>query len=189
MAIMTRFLRLVKADVHGVMDQIEDKELLLKQHFREMEEDLTKKEATVKRMTSVLESLKKEHDGIEKEIERLDADIDTAIRKEKDDIARFLIRKRQPLPGRLNAAAEKIAGYEKDLATNRNCLEQQRKQYEELKIRSSACFEQLRRKESETCFGSDLFNGSDGSCFNYGVSNEEIEMELIRRKEKIGGVS
>ena len=32
MGIMTRIMRLCKADLHGVMDQLEDKELLLKQY-------------------------------------------------------------------------------------------------------------------------------------------------------------
>ena len=45
MGIMTRMLRLCKADVHGVMDQLEDKGLLLKQYLREMETSLGHKGA------------------------------------------------------------------------------------------------------------------------------------------------
>ena len=37
MGILSRVVRLCKADLHGVMDQMEDKELLLKQHLREMQ--------------------------------------------------------------------------------------------------------------------------------------------------------
>ena len=33
MSIMTRFVRIFKADIHGVMDQLEDKGLLLKQYL------------------------------------------------------------------------------------------------------------------------------------------------------------
>jgi phage shock protein A len=45
MAILTRIFRLFKADIHGIMDQIEDQGLLLKQHLRDMEESLVQKEA------------------------------------------------------------------------------------------------------------------------------------------------
>ena len=34
MGIMTRFMRLCKADMHGVIDRLEDKGLLLKQYLR-----------------------------------------------------------------------------------------------------------------------------------------------------------
>jgi len=45
MGIMTRFTRIFKADIHGVMDQIENKELILKQGLREMEASLAKNKA------------------------------------------------------------------------------------------------------------------------------------------------
>ena len=43
MGVMTRIFRLFKADLHGVMDQVEDKTLLLKQCVREMEGSLQEK--------------------------------------------------------------------------------------------------------------------------------------------------
>ena len=50
MGIMTRLIKICKADVHGVMDQLEDKALLLKQHLRDMQETLTAKETELKKM-------------------------------------------------------------------------------------------------------------------------------------------
>ena len=44
MGIMSRMLRLWKADLHGVMDQLEDKALVLKQYLREMEVSLKQKQ-------------------------------------------------------------------------------------------------------------------------------------------------
>ena len=52
MGIMTRMLRLCKADVHGVMDQLEDKGLLLKQYLREMETSLGHKEQQISGLSS-----------------------------------------------------------------------------------------------------------------------------------------
>ncbi|MBT8331851.1 MAG: hypothetical protein KJP06_05930, partial [Deltaproteobacteria bacterium] len=48
MALLTRLIRLFKADLHGVVDQIENQELLLKQHLRDMQTALIKKEAKLK---------------------------------------------------------------------------------------------------------------------------------------------
>jgi phage shock protein A len=48
MGILTRIVRICKADIHGVMDHIEDQGLLLKQHLRDMEKALSEKEAGLK---------------------------------------------------------------------------------------------------------------------------------------------
>ena len=40
MGLFSRITRLCRSDLHGVMDQLEDKNLLLKQYLREMEEAL-----------------------------------------------------------------------------------------------------------------------------------------------------
>ena len=45
MSILTRMIRLCKADIHGVMDEMENKELMLKQHLRDMEEALEAKKS------------------------------------------------------------------------------------------------------------------------------------------------
>ena len=52
MGIITRFIRVCKADIHGVMDQLEDKDLLLKQHLRDMEVELSRKEARIRRLVA-----------------------------------------------------------------------------------------------------------------------------------------
>ena len=48
MGIATRITKIFKADIHGVMDQIEDQGLMLKQHLRDMEEALIQKKAQLK---------------------------------------------------------------------------------------------------------------------------------------------
>ena len=49
MGIASRIVKIFKADIHGVMDQLEDPGLLLKQYLREMEEALNQKEAKLAR--------------------------------------------------------------------------------------------------------------------------------------------
>ncbi|MBW1694925.1 MAG: PspA/IM30 family protein, partial [Deltaproteobacteria bacterium] len=50
MGVFTRIVRICKADIHGVMDQLEDQGLLLKQHLRDMEKALSQKEARLKKL-------------------------------------------------------------------------------------------------------------------------------------------
>ena len=97
MAIITRMIRLFKADIHGVMDQIEDQGLLLKQHLRDMEASLIRKETGLKKMVLAREHAQQAFKKGQKECDNLEADLEIAINKEKDDIARMLIKKLKPL--------------------------------------------------------------------------------------------
>ncbi len=76
MAILTRLMKLFKADIHGVMDQLENQGLLLKQHLRDMEESLGQKEARLKKMLLSRNLAQQDHDKSEKETENLEQDLE-----------------------------------------------------------------------------------------------------------------
>ena len=97
MAIIARIVKIFKADIHGVMDQLEDRGLLLKQHLRDMEEALNHKQAKLRKMTAPHNQGQKDLAGYKQQWEALDHDLTVAVRKNKDDIARMLIRKMKPL--------------------------------------------------------------------------------------------
>ncbi len=91
MGIMTRFLSLCKADIHGLIDQMEDKNLLLKQCLRDMEEELGHREERLRKMVASREQVQRELEKYSRECEKLDEDLGVAIDKDKDVIARLLI--------------------------------------------------------------------------------------------------
>ena len=93
MAIMSRIVRLFKADLHGVMDQIEDRPLLYRQYLREMEAALQVKSARWELLKDNLRQLTEAQEEARAEIARIEADLDLALNQNRDDAARFLIRK------------------------------------------------------------------------------------------------
>lgn len=97
MSLMSRLLRLCKADAHGVMDQLEDRGLLLKQYLREMEESLDQKTRQMVALTERLDRLAAQVAHRSEEMQQLEPDLNLALAKEKDDIARMLIRRRRSL--------------------------------------------------------------------------------------------
>jgi phage shock protein A len=97
MALFTRIIRLFKADIHGIMDQIEDQGLLLKQYLRDMEESLNQKEAQFKKMVHSRDQAQQAYQTGKKETANLEQDLEVAIKKDRDDIARMLIKKLKPL--------------------------------------------------------------------------------------------
>jgi phage shock protein A len=180
MAIMTRFLRLCKADVHGVMDQLEDKGLLLKQHLREMESALDQKE---RQLAALALRIGRLSGGIRQHIEEMDKleqDLNLALGKEKDDIARMLIRRRRMLESTCSQLKARMETMSQEKTQLEETLSQQRLQYETLKTQADAYCHRI-PKVPEACER----HLSPGSVYPQGPSEEEIELELLRRKEAL----
>jgi phage shock protein A len=180
MAIMTRLLRLWKADMHGIMDQLEDKALLLKQCLREMESSLRQKQAHLEQLQKNAEQLGSDQANRVQEQERLETDIALAVRKEKDEIARMLIRKRMLLETtyaglerqrrHLGEAAQRLA----------QTIAEQQGQFEQLKIKAAAFCRQAEHQVVEDL--ASLWTEPVGPA---PATEEEVELELLRRKEAL----
>ncbi len=182
MGIMTRFMKLCKADIHGVMDQLEDKGLLLKQYLRDMEEELGRKEARVRKMVASREQAERDHDRYTQECEKLDRDIEAAISKDKDDIARLLIRKLKPLAYHCDELGRHLQNLAREISQYRECIEEQRLQYEQLQLRSKEYFNRMEREEWAKTISNRTPSVVAGE-----PSEGEVELELLKRKEATKG--
>lgn len=187
MGIMTRILRLWKADIHGVMDQLEDKELLLKQYLREMENDLQKKEGRVQQLADASRKINNDLCTRRQEIDKLEKDLMLALRKENDEIAKTLIRKQRIELKHCEHLQQqcKILTEEKEQLSE--LLDEQRLQYASLKAKAATYRCQGQNNsftEADTIF-SEASNA-------FTVGEDEIDLELMRRKEtfqKEGGAA
>lgn len=182
MAILTRMIRLFKADIHGVMDQIEDQGLLLKQHLRDMQASLVLKETQLKKMGLAMEQAQQEFKKGQKECDTLELDLEVAIKKEKDDIARMLIKKLKPLTHIQSERSNHIELLNRDFVEFKENIDQQRLQYEQLKQKATEYFHRIEKQNQENTWLSTPidFRAHD-------LSAEEIELELLQRKEAIKG--
>ena len=183
MGIMTRVVRIFKADVHGVMDRLEDQELLLKQHLRDMAEALNLKEVKLNKMLVSRKQMQQEYDKYHQQSEAMDQDLAIAIQKNKDDIARMLIRKINPLNNLRDELGNHIRTLDEEISDRRNRLDQQRLQYEQLKNRSLDFFHKTQVQEWRHDLAEEVPGGKFGE-----LSEEEIELELLKRKEALGTV-
>jgi phage shock protein A len=180
MGIATRVLKICKADIHGMMDQLEDKGLLLKQYLRDMKEALEHKEARLKKLNVSLSQARRERDNYNQEIEKLEQDLETAIKKAKDTISRLLIRKIKSLTRLRDDIDRYVHALDQQMGQFKDCIDQQRIQYAQLKIRATEYFHPTDQKEWEKT--QPTF--PPGRTYP-APSDEEIELELIQRKEAI----
>ena len=178
MAIIARIANMFRADIHGVMDRLENQELLLKQHLRDMKEALNFKEAKLQKMKTSRDQRMQDLNRYKQQRETLEHDLTMAVRKDKDDIARMLIRKVKPLENLHEELSRHVRALEEEIDQFERHLQLQRLKYEELKNRSTEYLQktQLQKWEKET-FDPVSFNG-------YGeLSEQEVELELLKRKE------
>jgi phage shock protein A len=180
MGVFSRMFRLCKADLHGVMDQLEDKSLLLKQYLREMQESLKFKEARLEQINGSCRQFQRDLDQRNNESQKLEQDLDLAVRKEKDEIARMLIRKRRTLQGGCEQLQQQLETLMEEKVKIAETLEQQRLQYDQLKVKAAAfCRNAEQHRLEEPMAGMD-------AAFSWQTpSEEEIELELLQRKEAV----
>ncbi len=182
MAILARIFRLFKADIHGVMDQIEDQGLLLKQHLRDMEESLVHKDAGLKQMRFARDQARRDYEKGIKESNKLEQDLEVAIQKDRDDIARMLIKKLKPLTHIQSQRSSHIDRLNHEIEQFKENIEQQRLQYERLRQQAADFFDRTAKPN-----GDYSWPAMPADFCVHDISAEEVELELLQRKEALKG--
>jgi phage shock protein A len=161
--LIDRIATLLRADAHGVVEALEERALLLKQSVRDAELALLEKQARVAALA-------------EEEARALDEDVVLALAGEREDLARFAIRRLLPLRRELAALEREGAA----LAASRGALADevatQQEQLEDLRGRVRTRLAESRGAgEADPAFGSPP------------VDDAEVELELLRRRGAAGG--
>jgi phage shock protein A len=179
MGIASRLIRLCKADLHGVMDQIEDRELLLKQYLREMEEALAVKKAHLERLMARRTRAERDLVSYRDKVGALEEDIALAVAREKDDIARMLIRRKYPLCQGVENLETRRHHLQVEIDAAEEAFTGQVAAHEQVR-RQAAAFDGGRRADSEPTPGRRNPGASHAA-----PSDAEIELELLQCQEAL----
>ena len=176
MGIITRMIHIFKADIHGVMDSLEDKHLLVKQHLREMEERLARDKVNLDELVRGKENALKNQSRYQAKNDRLEQDITHAIEKGRDDTARLLIRKQKHIEEACERLAEEIHRCEEEIRSLGEGLEARQATYDHLKLKAETFL------QTKVC-GEPWKDDPMAPCFY--VSDAEIDLELMLRKDEL----
>jgi phage shock protein A len=122
----------------------------------------------------------------EAEVQKLGGDLDLALHKEKDDIARLLIRKRRSLDGSCDQLKHQIEALTKENDRLSETLARQRLHYDGLKLKVTAFRQQAQAAGYADAIAFDEAIAPEGSPQPWGApTEEEIELELLQRKEAL----
>ena len=176
-----RVARLVRADAHGVVSALEDRSLLLEQHMREAELAVASLRARHEVLVEEDARLRRALDAERAQAAALDEDIALALAGGKDELARFALR-------RLLACRKRAAALDAEL--QRGTAE--RGQAAERLAAQSRALEELRervRGHRARAAARCVAESSAPAGLGVSVADEEVEIELLRRRNAAGGVA
>ena len=172
---LTRRLRtLLRADAHGVVESLEERSLLLKQHLREAEIELGRKRARLEALAEEEKRIGEELERVQKERDAADADAALAIDQDNEELARFALRKWIPLRDQAESLVEERRRRGEERETLAARIELQEQNFDALRRRIRAELAQDRDREDAEA---ELWPAPT-------VADEEIELELLRRRRE-----
>ena len=178
MALINRISRLFKADVHAVLDQIEEPEALLKQAIRDMEDELAAAEQRVALCAHDQDALSVRKRELESAVSDIGTQLDLCFESGKEDLARGQIRKRleaERLLKRLNA---KHAANEAYLDEQRTLLKENQETLEGLRQKA----ELFASRAPTHLEGGSEFDDISWMTREMTVGDDEVEIEFLREQ-------
>lgn len=177
MPLITRVSRLFRADLHAVLDRLEEPDVLLRHAVREMEEALAQDERRLRLLEHDHEQLTTRIRDLEEALRQAEGELDVCFEAEKHDLARTLIRRRLELQGHQRILARKSDGAKAQRVALASRVEENRRYLESMRQKAELLADDdTRSAPQETVKAPDL-----------GVRDEDVEVaflrELKRRKQ------
>ena len=180
MALINRVSRLFKADLHAVLDHIEEPEQLLKQAIRDMEDDLAATEQRVALCAHDQDALSVRRNELEDTLTEIDEQLDLCFASEKDDLAKNLIRKKLEASRLLKRLNAKHVANEKYLAKQRSMLDENQSTLEGLRQKA----ELFAQRAPVPANGASEFDDIAWMAREMTISDDEVEVAYLREKNQ-----
>lgn len=116
MTLIARVSRLFRADLHAVLDRVEEPDLVLRQSIREMEEDLDRDRRGIDALRSQVQQIEARDAEIERALGAMEEELDLCFEADKEDLARVLVRRRLEAERRRSLLSGKRAELESGLS-------------------------------------------------------------------------
>lgn len=170
MALINRMSRLFTADVHAVLDRIEEPDVLLKHAVREMEEALARGEQRARALLHEHDALGERQRKSAALLAELEQQLDLCFTGGNDDLARKVVRRKLETERLERQIAERRAALSKELAALRASVDEQQEQLDAMRQKAELL--------AAPSAGDDLRSG------DLSVGETEVEVAFLRERQK-----
>jgi phage shock protein A len=173
MTLIMRITRLFKADMHGLLDLLEEPEAVLKQAIRDMESEIGQGQQTLAERRQREARLRRASTQLESSIHAYEEQIDIAFEAQNDNLARTFIRKKLEAENRLQATVRAIADMAAETDAMQHRLREQQAQLDAIIAKMPLVAGEPSDAEPPA-----------GSAAPSGVAEEDVEAAFLREKRK-----
>ena len=174
MALITRVSRLFRADLHAVLDSIEEPDVLLKQAVREMEEELARDEQRLKILRQEHGELAARGSDLDRSLGEIEGELDICFESGKEDLARTLIRRRLQAQRLEKVLSRKRASLDETLAGLRTRIEENRGRLDSMRQKAELLAENDAPSPAREPW----------SVMDVSVRDEDVEVAFLREKQR-----
>jgi len=173
MALINRMSRLFAADLHAVLDRMEEPEALLRHAVREMEEELARTAQSVKLLEHERERLTDRQRKIAAAARDLGEQIGIAFDSANEDLARKLIRRKLETERLEKHVTERRAAVAASLDERTSVLAEQRERLDVLRQKADVLTDDARAN-----------TGEDTGRADFAVGDDEVEVAFLRERQR-----
>jgi len=174
MVLISRISRLFRADLHAVLDRIEEPEQLLRQAIREMEELLTQDEQRSRLLQEEQRQLSSRQNKLEHELEQIKEKLEVCFQSNKEDLARKLIRRQLEIQQFCSQLSEKRNTLKDGIGELRSQLDENRTRLDSMRQKAELLITEDQREHPENAW----------SIPDYRVADEDVEVAFLREKQQ-----
>ena len=177
MAFINRLSRLIAADVHAVLDRIEEPASLLKQAVREMEEEIAKMEARGKSLEQALARAVEQESEYGKRLLEIAEELDVCFESGEEALARNLVKRKLETEKRAKALVAKRESLDQGWTEHEATLGESQAYLASMREKLEVLVEeQPGRPAAEAVVE---FSGAD-----LGISADDIEIAFLKEKQR-----
>jgi phage shock protein A len=171
MALINRLSRLFAADLHAVLDRIEEPDVLLKHAMREMEEELAHGEHQQRQLESECATLDERYRDMQELIAKIGEQLDVCFANGNDELARKVLKRRLETERLLQHVAARRAALDKALATHGAALQTHREQLDVMRQKAELV--------AVAPTGGDPVDHPE-----FAVGDDEVEVAFLRERQQ-----
>jgi phage shock protein A len=171
MALINRIARLFTADVHAVLDRIEEPDALLKHAIREMEDELARSELNLRQLTMQRDELAERQRKVQAVFAELSEQLDVCFKEGNDGLARKILKRRLETERLAEHVADRIAALDKEFTQRRVVAAEQREHLD------------VMRQKAEL-LSSAPGNQDEWGNREFAVGEDEVEVAFLRERQQ-----
>lgn len=173
MTVFYRLKRLIKSDMHALIEGLEEPKWILAQSLRDMEEELEKLGQRLDQAERELVLRQGDLEETLATISECEEKIQLSLSEQKEDTARFFIRKQILLKKKVNGLSKEIQRSEAASQALKKELDEKTQAYDEVCVQSEAILAAAESSEAFAC--------AKGLAASEPELEHEVELEFLRR--------